>query len=83
MNNIGSAYRNLEQYDSALKLLQSIDFEADLFPLERYLIFELYKVLLFPDQKQVLLSVYPLMFNEQRVSLSSVPNDKAHDFSVV
>jgi len=61
----------LENYELALQNLQSIDLESNLLPLERYLIFELYKQLLLPEQAEMLLALFPKMFNEGGLSSES------------
>ena len=61
----------LEHFDLALKTLQTIDFESKLLPLERYLIFELYKQLLLPEQSELLLTLYPKMINQEALSNES------------
>jgi len=61
----------LENDELALEKLNSIDLDADLLPLERYLIFELYKQLLLPKQAETLLGLYPKMFNENKLSSES------------
>jgi len=68
-----NAYLTYELEDNklALETLQRINIKSELLPLERYLIFELYKTLLLPEKAESLLQLYPDMFNESSISAES------------
>ncbi|HFE37795.1 MAG TPA: hypothetical protein ENK06_05170 [Gammaproteobacteria bacterium] len=58
----------LEDDEASLETLQRIKFDSDLLPLERYLVFELYKKLLLAKAPETLLGLYPRMFNEAELT---------------
>jgi Tol biopolymer transport system component len=59
----------LQDYDQALKKLVNVNLGDEMLPLERYLVFELYKRLLSGKDPARLLSYYPVMFNSADFTL--------------
>ncbi|MDQ7075305.1 MAG: hypothetical protein Q9O24_09180 [Gammaproteobacteria bacterium] len=73
LKNLVHAYLDyeLEQQESALQRLNQVGLQAGQFPLEGYLAFELYKLLLQESDSKRLLSLYPEMFNHADFSLEA------------
>lgn len=67
---LGLAYFDfeLENFSEALARLERVDFNSPLLPMERYLTFKLYRLLLERDRPVQLLGLYPQMYSEARFS---------------
>jgi len=67
------AYVDFEQADApeALQHLETVSLDGSLFPMERYLVFKLYRMLLEDDDPERLLSLYPAMYNALALPLEA------------